>query len=340
MPNRKSNQKNFPTLGEYLEERAASVRDSAANVFIDQQLPDVPTVPVQKDIVKALSRAGMPDKALYTVFGKEKNPFTCIYSVTTKYGDKGAIVPGNITFAGNPTNYGFKQIPMNIDSIGKGDLVQFTPRGTDIPGHAAMITGDYYDVSNKRSLPFVSYSRGGTGAETNVNGKMKPTMVHGKPLHELIQESGKPSVYRYVGSPQKQQEWIDEYNKKYGTQRENGRLGVTARWSEGGSLKGKSAWDSLSMAEKAEMMKVAVRNGITTLPEIRAKYNDFAEGGDTNPGMTGMMKSKLATAAHFGNPTARRMANYDTRSYTWPGEYEYDNGIGEPKRGQCFCWFL
>jgi hypothetical protein len=55
-----------------------------------------------------------------------------------------------------------------------------------------------------------------------------------------------------------------------------------------------------------------------------------------NPAMTGMMKSKLATAAHYGNPTARRITNYDTRNYTWPDEYEYNLGIGEPKRGNVF----
>ena len=43
-----------------------------------------------------------------------------------------------------------------------------------------------------------------------------------------------------------------------------------------------SRWDELSMAEKAEMIGVAVKNGITTLPEIRAKYNEFAEGGSTD----------------------------------------------------------
>ena len=43
----------------------------------------------------------------------------------------------------------------------------------------------------------------------------------------------------------------------------------------------KDSWDLLSMAEKSEMMKVAVRNGITNLSDIRQKYNEFAEGGDT-----------------------------------------------------------
>jgi hypothetical protein len=32
-------------------------------------------------------------------------------------------------------------------------------------------------------------------------------------------------------------------------------------------------------------------------------------------GMTGMMKARLALDSHFGNPTARRMTNYDTRNY-------------------------
>lgn len=39
-----------------------------------------------------------------------------------------------------------------------------------------------------------------------------------------------------------------------------------------------------------------------------------------NSGKTGMMKARLAIASHFGNPTARRMTNYDTRSYTFNGD--------------------
>ncbi len=42
-----------------------------------------------------------------------------------------------------------------------------------------------------------------------------------------------------------------------------------------------SKWDELSMAERAAMMKVAVRNGITNLSDIREKYNEFAGGGNT-----------------------------------------------------------
>ena len=40
-----------------------------------------------------------------------------------------------------------------------------------------------------------------------------------------------------------------------------------------------STWNDLSIPEKAEMMRVAIANGITTLPEIRQAYNQFALGG-------------------------------------------------------------
>ena len=49
--------------------------------------------------------------------------------------------------------------------------------------------------------------------------------------------------------------------------------------AEGGSLNSPKLWDDLSMTERAEMMRVAVNNGITDLPTIRQKYNEFAKGG-------------------------------------------------------------
>lgn len=42
----------------------------------------------------------------------------------------------------------------------------------------------------------------------------------------------------------------------------------------------KTAWNSLSQAEKAEIIKVAVKHNITDLKTIRQKYNEFAEGGN------------------------------------------------------------
>ena len=58
---------------------------------------------------------------------------------------------------------------------------------------------------------------------------------------------------------------------------------VTKFYTNPNSFSPKDAWDNLSIKEKAEMMKVAIRNGITNLGDIKAKYNEFAEGGDTEP---------------------------------------------------------
>lgn len=54
--------------------------------------------------------------------------------------------------------------------------------------------------------------------------------------------------------------------------------------AEGGALETSKTWDNLSMTEKSEMMRVAIENGITTLPEIREAYNKFAKGGNLYSG--------------------------------------------------------
>lgn len=270
-----------PTLSEYLAQRAQQVRDSAANVYALKDMPEVPIIPKQNIFSKGLAWLGLSDDSRIKIAGKEETPLTCIYTTTSQYGDEGAKVPGNITFKNNPRKYGFEPIPMNIDSIGKGDLIQFAPSKKKDPIHAGMVTGTYKDEFNDRELPTLTYSRGGTGITTQTDEGNKPTMVHNRPWGEIVEKKDYryPTAYRYIGSPQKQQEWTNEYNTKYGTQRSNGRLGVTARWAEGGFLQPRDAWDKLSIAEQAAMMKAAVSEGIFDLSEIRKRYNEFAEGG-------------------------------------------------------------
>ena len=53
----------------------------------------------------------MSDKDRISLFGYEDNPFTCIYTATGQYGDKGAHVSGNRTLWDNPNLYGFMQVP-------------------------------------------------------------------------------------------------------------------------------------------------------------------------------------------------------------------------------------
>lgn len=85
------------------------------------------------------------------------------------------------------------------------------------------------------------------------------------------------------------------------------------------------------MSERAGVIKMAVKAGLRDMKSIKKFYDDslkYADGG-SKPGMTGMMKSKLAIASHFGNPTARRMTNYDTRNYTFPNRYDEKTGLQE-----------
>lgn len=49
--------------------------------------------------------------------------------------------------------------------------------------------------------------------------------------------------------------------------------------AQGGSLNTYKQWQDLPIKERADIMKVAIRNGITNLADIKAKYNEFALGG-------------------------------------------------------------
>lgn len=89
-------------------------------------------------------------------------------------------------------------------------------------------------------------------------------------------------------------------------------------------LQPRDAWDALSMKEKAEMIGVAVRNGITNLNDIRDRYNEFAEGGDTNP----YTVEATVDALYASNPKEEFLGepshHYDfTQSEEWANEHGY-----------------
>lgn len=66
----------------------------------------------------------------------------------------------------------------------------------------------------------------------------------------------------------------------YGSQDYDSKGRPVQKKDEGGFLfRPQSAWEALSQKEKADVMKVAVRRGITDLATIRQMYNEFAEGG-------------------------------------------------------------
>ena len=77
--------------------------------------------------------------------------------------------------------------------------------------------------------------------------------------------------------------------------------------AEGGSLNQAKPWNNLSIKEKADIMKVAIQNGITTLPEIKAKYNEFAEGGNLFSGTEN--HSSLMHQGHVYDVLPRMLKN-------------------------------
>lgn len=69
----------------------------------------------------------------------------------------------------------------------------------------------------------------------------------------------------------------------------------------------KDRWDSLSMKEKSDMMKVAVQQGIYNLSDIRKAYNEYAEGGPENQPYTPFLNDTPMQSAmrQIQSPEAR-----------------------------------
>lgn len=274
----------IPTLREYLQTKAAEARLNAARHILQQETPNVPIIPSRSPWSIAAAVLGMSDADRIKYFGTS-DVQTCIYTATNQYNDNGAKVSGNVTFRKNPESYGFTGIPM--DSVKAGDLVQFT---SDRPHHSTIMTG-----MNSEGEPTLSYSNGNTTSyDVLENGDTLFTMVKNNPLGVLTEALGKPAAFRYNGSAQKQAEWTDEYFKKYNVtptsvfpntaiiqKMEELRETSPVKYDEGGQIQRHKPWNELSLSEKSEMIKVAVMNGITDLPTIKEKYNEFAEGGDT-----------------------------------------------------------
>ena len=285
----------IPSLESYIEEQAFKSRSTAASHILQQTAPNIPIIPSRAPWSIAAAIIGMSDEERIKYFGTA-DPETCIYTATSQFNDRGAKVSGNKTFRRNPDRFGFEEIP--IDSVAEGDLVQFSDERLG-PHHSVLMTGRTF-----KGEPTLSYSNGNSVPYTVYEGDTIPTMKKNERLSSLSDALGTPTAFRYIGSPQKQMEWKQQYFSKYNLNSDDYKpnfnvsapshteqpdaLKVTKpivnilikQMSEGGSLyQPKNAWENLSMREKAAMIKVAVSNGITNLQEIKDKYNEFAEGG-------------------------------------------------------------
>lgn len=220
-----------PTIRRYMEDAAQKARVNATLHILNQEKPNIPHLPKSGFANNVLATLGVTDNTRLKILGEESDAPTCIYTVTNQYGDPEAVVPGNKTFAENPSKYGFVQIPM--DRVNVGDLIQF---GFDnIPHHTTMVTGFSYGEE-----PVLSYSTGSRGEYSepilSENDKLpRRTMQKDIELSNVISEDLQdPTAYMYVGSPQQRDRWFNEYRKKY-NYKNGGNL-----FFEGGQEEGES----------------------------------------------------------------------------------------------------
>ena len=110
------------------------------------------------------------------------------------------------------------------------------------------------------------------------------------------------------------------------------------------------AWNELSMAEKADIMKLAVEGGVYDLDSIRSGYNEYAKGGKIHiaPSKRGTFTAAASrhgksvqqfasqVLAHPENysPAMRKKANFARNAAKWKHAYggelgNYYGGLGE-----------
>ena len=94
-----------------------------------------------------------------------------------------------------------------------------------------------------------------------------------------------------------------------------------------------NSWDELSMAEKADVMKLAIEGGVYDLDAIRSGYNEYAKGGGihikpskrgtftaaaSKHGM-GVQQFASRVLAHPENysPAMRKKANFARNAAKW-----------------------
>lgn len=259
----------IPSLDYFKELEINKDRVNAVNKMLALEAPVDPHNPSMSYPSAALGVFGMSDDTRNYIFGNDNKRRTCLYTASSQYND--TPVASNRQFAANPEKYGFKEV--DVKDAGVGDIVQFWENGK-VPHHATVYTGN-----TPEGEPLISYSNGNTEAYRewkypNGEYEVRGNIIKNRNISDgPVQDLGTQHYYRYIGSPQKH----EQIERRYEMLKNGEHI-----YKDGGFLHPKGAWDELSLADKAKMMEVAVRNGITNLQEIKKKYNEFADGGNFN----------------------------------------------------------
>ena len=81
-----------------------------------------------------------------------------------------------------------------------------------------------------------------------------------------------------------------------------------------------SNWDELSLRDKAEFIKVGVRNGLTSISDIKEQYNKFQEINASAGNLVKVINENTKQEVYLGDPSH----NYDfTQSEEWADAHGY-----------------
>lgn len=192
-----------PTVKQYMDARADQQAISHGVVnMVNKQHPDVPQVPSHyaRGLVKYF---GIPEDIAIKIFGYEKDPATCTFTTTGAYDDPGAQVSGsrNILDTG-----AYTEVPWN--SYQPGMLIVNKTDG--LAGHTNMVTG-----MADNGHPLITYSNGGIDVEGEpTHMRYNKDNLFAPDGHKAsLDNTGKHTIstYRYIGSPQMRQSWLDDY---------------------------------------------------------------------------------------------------------------------------------
>lgn len=108
---------------------------------------------------------------------------------------------------------------------------------------------------------------------------------------------------------------------------------------DGGYLNAPKQWKDLSMSEKADVIGVGVKNGLRNLDDIRNRWNEFAEGGDSSYrgdigsiGIIGSMGDSLGSLGSLGS-MGDRGSNLGSMGIMGSMGDDYDNDYGSSYGG-------
>lgn len=135
---------------------------------------------------------------------------SCLYTATDNYGDERYRQASNRVFANKPEKYGFKRIKV-ADAM-PGDIIQ---RGgyDDMTGQYSPGHGMVFDGYDKDGQPLFNYSRGGNDPNGPSDIRLHHPFQH-EPMDDYFYRA-----YRFVGTPEDEIRWAQEYRAKYPAQK-------------------------------------------------------------------------------------------------------------------------